>query len=108
MLDPRTDSWVAVPADPDAFVVNLGDLMQRWTGDRWRSTLHRVVVPPAQPTGSDHRSTRRQSMAFFHNANVDARIEVIPTCVPDGETARHEPVIAGPHLMSKFHRATSI
>ncbi|MEZ5250304.1 MAG: hypothetical protein R2713_14165 [Ilumatobacteraceae bacterium] len=47
-------------------------------------------------------------MAFFHNANVDARIEVIPTCVPDGETARHEPVIAGPHLMSKFHRATSI
>lgn len=107
VLDPRTDSWVSVPADPDAFVVNLGDLMQRWTGDRWRSTLHRVVVPPS-PTGSDHRSTRRQSMAFFHNANVDARIEVIPTCVPDGEAPRHEPVIAGPHLMSKFRRATSI
>jgi hypothetical protein len=43
-------------------------------------------------------------MAFFHNANVDARIEVIHTCVADGEAPRHEPVIAGPHLMSKFQR----
>ena len=101
VLDPRTDSWTPVPATPDAFVVNLGDLMQRWTNDRWRSTLHRVVVPPAGAGPS-----RRQSMAFFHNANVDARIEVIPSCVAPGDQPRHEPVIAGPHLMSKFRRAT--
>jgi isopenicillin N synthase-like dioxygenase len=88
VLDPRTDYLDArACARVDAFVVNLGDLMQRWTGDRWRSTLHRVVVPPSRP-GSDHRRTRRQSMAFFHNANVDARIEVIPTCVPAGEARR--------------------
>ncbi len=103
VLDPTTDRWTPVPADPDAFVVNLGDLLQRWTNDRWRSTLHRVVVPPA-----DAGPARRQSMAFFHNANVDARIEVIHTCVADGEAPRHEPVIAGPHLMSKFRRATDM
>ncbi len=101
VLDPRTDTWTPVPARADAFVVNLGDLMQRWTGDRWRSTMHRVVVPPA---GSGPH--RRQSMAFFHNANVDARIEVIPSCVPAGATPTYEPVIAGPHLWEKFTRAT--
>ncbi len=103
VLDPSTNRWTVVPAMPDAFVVNLGDLMQRWTNDRWRSTLHRVVVP-APDTGP----SRRQSMAFFHNANVDARIEVIATCVPPGETPKHQPVIAGPHLMHKFQRATDL
>lgn len=102
VLDPRTDTWTPVPATDDAFVVNLGDLMQRWTNDRWRSTLHRVVVP-----APDAGPSRRQSMAFFHNANIDARIEVIPSCVAPGEQPRHAPVIAGPHLMSKFRRATS-
>ncbi len=102
VLDPSTNRWTAVPAMPDAFVVNLGDLMQRWTNDRWRSTLHRVVTP--EP---DAGPSRRQSMAFFHNANVDARIEVIATCVAPGGTPRHPPVVAGPHLMSKFQRATA-
>jgi isopenicillin N synthase-like dioxygenase len=103
VLDPSTNRWTAVPAARDAFVVNLGDLLQRWTNDRWRSTLHRVVLPMPGAGPS-----RRQSMAFFHNANVDAHIEVIHTCVAEGEQPRHEPVIAGPHLMSKFHRATDM
>jgi isopenicillin N synthase-like dioxygenase len=100
VLDPSTERWTPVPADPAAFVVNLGDLMQQWTNDRWRSTLHRVVVPPA---GSG--PARRQSMAFFHNANYHARIECLPTCLGPGEHPHHEPVIAGPHLQSKFRRA---
>jgi isopenicillin N synthase-like dioxygenase len=100
VLDPRTEQWTAVPAVPGAFVVNLGDLMARWTNDRWRSTLHRVVNPPTDGTGS----TRRQSIALFHNANYHAVVECLPTCLAPGETPRHEPVEAGPHLMSKFHR----
>jgi isopenicillin N synthase-like dioxygenase len=95
------DRWVPVPCVPGAFVVNLGDLLQRWTNDRWRSTLHRVVNPPAGAGAS----TRRQSMAFFHNANYHCVVECLPTCLdPDGR-ARHEPVVAGPHLMAKYHRA---
>jgi isopenicillin N synthase-like dioxygenase len=101
VLDPRTDRWTPVPAHDDVIVVNLGDLMARWTNDRWRSTLHRVVVPPASSSGS----TRRQSMAFFHNANYHATVACLPSCLEPGEQPLHPPVVAGPHLMSKFHRA---
>ena len=87
--------WAPVAVLPGSLVVNLGDAMARWTNDRWRSTLHRVV-PGAR---------RRQSIAFFHNANWDALIECIPTCLEPGESPRHPPMPAGPHLMAKF-RAT--
>jgi isopenicillin N synthase-like dioxygenase len=100
VLDPRTDAWTPVPALPGSFVVNLGDMMSQWTNDRWRSTLHRVVNPSPDHLGS----TRRQSMAFFHNANYHAVVECLPTCLGAGEQPRHPPVEAGPHLMSKFHR----
>lgn len=94
------DTWADVAPLDDAYVVNIGDLMARWTNDRWRSTLHRVVDPVA-PDGT---YPVRHSMPFFHNANWDARIEALPTCVPAGTVARHEPVVAGPHLMTKFRR----
>lgn len=103
VLDPRTRRWEPVPFVEGAFVVNLGDLMARWTNDRWRSTLHRVVLPPPDAEGS----TRRQSMAFFHNADFHARVECLPTCVEPGGAPRYEPVVAGPHLMTKFHRAVA-
>lgn len=98
-VETATGDWVDVPPVPGGFVVNLGDLMARWTNDRWRSTMHRVVVSAGES------GQRRLSIPFFHNANWDAVISCIPTCVGDG--ARYEPVIAGPHLMAKF-RATVI
>jgi isopenicillin N synthase-like dioxygenase len=86
-------TWASVPPEPGVLVVNLGDAMARWTNDRWRSTLHRVVPAPE----------RRQSIAFFHNANWDAVIECLPTCLnAPAEPARYEPMHAGPHLMAKF------
>jgi isopenicillin N synthase-like dioxygenase len=81
-----------VHADAGSFVVNLGDAMARWTNDRWRSTMHRVQVPDG----------RRQSIAFFHNANWDARIECLPTCLGLDQQPRYDPIEAGPHLMQKF------
>jgi isopenicillin N synthase-like dioxygenase len=89
--------WQPVEAVAGTFVVNLGDAMARWTNDRWRSTMHRVQVPTA----------RRQSIAFFHNANWDARIECIPSCLGPGETPKYSPIEAGPHLMEKFRASVS-
>ena len=92
-----------MPASPDALVVNIGDLLARWTNDRWRSTLHRVVNPPAGVAGSNaRRSSRRQSIAFFHNANFDCEVRCLPTCLAPGEAPRHPPVRAGEHLVAKF------
>ena len=84
--------WLDATPIPGSLVVNLGDAMARWTNDRWRSTMHRVVVP----------ARRRQSIAFFHNANWDALIDCIPSCLAPGESPRHSPIAAGPHLMQKF------
>jgi isopenicillin N synthase-like dioxygenase len=92
------DRWTAVPAVAGSLIVNLGDAMARWTNDRWRSTLHRVVTPPSRLA----EGSRRQSIAFFHNANWDAVIECIPSCLAEGESPRYPPVTAGEHLMSKF------
>jgi isopenicillin N synthase-like dioxygenase len=92
------DRWHDVPAVAGAFVVNVGDALQRWTNDRWRSTLHRVVVPPTDA----RRNCERYSMAFFHNANWNAVIECLATCRQPGRPPRHPPVTAGRHLMDKF------
>jgi isopenicillin N synthase-like dioxygenase len=93
-------TWAAADPVAGGLVVNLGDAMARWTNDRWRSTMHRVVVPSATTRAAG--DTRRQSIAFFHNANWDARIECLPSCVAPGERPRYAPIDAGPHLMQKF------
>lgn len=97
--DPHGDAWVHVPSVADAFVINVGDMLQQWTNDRWRSTMHRVVNPL-----DASRRTRRQSIAFFYNANYDCRVECLPTCTSPDNPPRYEPVLAGPHLMSKFKK----
>ena len=91
------DEWVDVPVIPGSFVVNIGDLMSRWTNDRWVSTLHRVAVPP----GDWQTAAARQSLVFFHTPDWDAEIAPLPTCRGDSEAA-YRPVRAGPHLASKF------
>lgn len=97
--------WVGVESVPDAFVVNIGDLMAGWTNDRWRSTVHRVTDPPVE---YDAGFKRRFSMPFFHNANWDARVSCLPTCLAPGERPKYEPVIAGPHLRAKFRRSVDL
>ncbi len=94
----RDGAWVDVSPQPGAFLVNIGDLLAEWTNDRWRSTLHRVVPPPSEVVGP----FRRRSVAFFHEANYDAVINVMPTCIGPNESARYEPVTAGEHLMAKL------
>ncbi len=94
--------WTPVPPVPGAFVINIGDLMARWTNDRWVSTLHRVVNPSPEDGGM----ARRQSLAFFHQPNWNAEITVLDACLGDGEAPKYGPVFSGPYLMSKF-KATS-
>jgi isopenicillin N synthase-like dioxygenase len=96
--------WIDVPAIANTFVVNLGDLIARWTNQRWVSTLHRVCNPPAELAGR----ARRQSIIFFANPNFDARIECIPTCIGPGRPAREPPVTAGEHLHAQLAKALAM
>lgn len=76
----KDGSWLPVPYMPGHYVINIGDLMQRWTNDQWVSTIHRVV-PPTQAEVDSRDSCRRQSVAFFHNVNADVLVEAIPSTV---------------------------
>jgi isopenicillin N synthase-like dioxygenase len=80
--------WHDVPAVPNSFVINQGDLMARWSNDHWISTLHRVNNPPEQALGGN----RRLSIVFFHHPNYDALIECLPTCMGSEDPAKYEPV----------------
>ena len=89
-----TGGWQPAPLVKDGFLVNIGDMLARWTNDRWVSTMHRVVGPDA--------SQRRQSIAYFQNPNYDAEIRCIPTCLGTGASPRYDAVLAGPYLKRKF------
>jgi isopenicillin N synthase-like dioxygenase len=93
----RDGEWLDVEAEPESFIINIGDLMSNWTNDRWVSTLHRVT--PRVNQG------RRQSMAFFHNPNPDALIECLPGCFDDAHPPKYAPILAGDHLRRKFEKS---
>ena len=90
----RGGEWVSVPTSPTSFVVNIGDLLMRWTNDRWLSNLHRVVNPPPAPDGPG----ARLSIAFFNHPNYDTVIE----CLPSQGPARHPPVRSGEYRDLKY------
>jgi isopenicillin N synthase-like dioxygenase len=81
-VETRSGEWLPVEAPPGGYVVNIGDLLQRWSNDRWVSTLHRVV--------GDGSAPRRQSLVFFHNPRSDA--------VVDG-------VVAGEYILARAAEA---
>ena len=91
----REGTWLDVPTHPDSFVINIGDLLMRWTNDRWVSNPHRVVNPPAEAARS-----RRLSIAFFHHPNHDALVECI---APPGQ-ARYAPVRSGAYRDEKYRQ----
>jgi isopenicillin N synthase-like dioxygenase len=90
-------AWHDVMPRSDGFVVNLGDALAVWTNDHWRSTLHRVVPPPAATDGV----ALRRSFAFFHDGNADALVECLPTCQSPDDPPKYEPITLGDHVMSK-------
>ena len=94
------DSWLDLAARPGELVVNIGDMMARWTNDRWKSTVHRVVNPPqAGPAVA-----RRQSIGYFLHPNFDTRVECLPTCRDAGRPPRYAPIMAGEHMREKLLR----
>jgi len=85
--------WIGAPYVEGTFVVNLGDLMHRWTNDFYQSNPHRVV---------NRLGRARYSIPTFFNPDHWAKVEVLPTCVGPGRPAKYEPVLAGEYVTHKI------
>jgi isopenicillin N synthase-like dioxygenase len=93
-------SWIAVPSVPGTLVINTGDLLQRWTNDRWISNVHRVVNPPLERRGS----SRRLSIVFFTGPRDDAEITCLPGCSSATVPVRYPPITAGEHVRARIRQ----
>ena len=93
--------WSPVKPPPGTVVVNLGDMMARWTNDHWMSTLHRV----ANPTALQRTSSERQAIGFFAHQNFDAEISCIPSCLKSGAAPNYPEITAGEHINRKISKS---
>lgn len=89
------NSWVPATPIPGTFVVNLGDMIPRWTNGLYHSNPHRVRN--VHSAGSP-----RYSIPFFYEPEFLARIEAVPGTVPAGETPKFTPCTAGEHLNEMY------
>lgn len=89
--------WIPAAPVPGTFVVNLGDMIPRWTNGYYRSNMHRVI--------NRHGAGRsRYSVPFFFGPNYHARIECVPTLVGKPPLGEFTPCTAGEHLAEMYAR----
>ncbi|HPE60871.1 MAG: isopenicillin N synthase family oxygenase [Thiothrix sp.] len=89
----RAGEWVSAPPVEGTFIVNIGDLVQTFTNDRYLSTMHRVI----NNTGAE-----RYSVPFFLDLDFNAVVEPVPTCVSTENPARYTPYTCGAHKYERF------
>lgn len=90
----REGEWIAAPPIDDTFVINIGDLMARWTNGLFASTPHRVV----------NRSGRaRHSMAVSFDPNFDAVVSCPKSLHSGRDPTRYQPVTCGEYVLSRFN-----
>jgi isopenicillin N synthase-like dioxygenase len=89
--------WVPATPIEGCFVVNLGDMIPRWTNGRYHSNPHRV-------RNLHSGGAPRYSIPFFYEPDYFARIEAVPGTVRDGEAPRYAPCTAGEHLREMYRK----
>jgi isopenicillin N synthase-like dioxygenase len=84
----REGEWIRPPSIPGTFVVNTGEMLSRYSNDRYIPTPHRVI----NATG-----TLRHAVPFFYGPSLDAVIQSVPTCVSPDNPAKYEPLLYADH-----------
>jgi isopenicillin N synthase-like dioxygenase len=93
--DQGSDGWIHADPVPETFVVNLGDMISRWTNDRYRSTVHRVVNASGR---------ERYSVPFFYTGNYTHKVSCIPTCLAPGAEPKYPPITVEDHMREMYRR----
>jgi isopenicillin N synthase-like dioxygenase len=93
----KQGKWINAPPVKDCFIVNLGDMLERWTNGMFKSTKHRVL------TAGD---VERYSIPFFYEPNFDTRVECLDMCCSTDDTnpAKYPPTTSGQHLIDKYRQ----
>lgn len=89
----RNDEWVGVKSLPEQIVVNVGDMLQRLTNNKLKSTTHRVVNPPR-----DLWHTSRFSIPFFLHPKSAMSLSCLNQCIDDEHPKIYEDITAGDYL----------
>jgi isopenicillin N synthase-like dioxygenase len=93
-VETASGDWIRAEPLPGTFVVNLGDMVPRWTNGLYHSNMHRVM--------NNRAGRNRHSIVLFYNPAYDTRVECLPTCLAPGETPKHPPCTAGEHLAQRY------
>jgi isopenicillin N synthase-like dioxygenase len=86
--------WIKAPPIPGTFVVNIADLLQRWSNDAFLSTRHRAI---------NVSGAARLSIPFFLGVNYDTTISPLPGCVSAERPGKYPPVIAGDYILQRLN-----
>lgn len=93
--DSGSHRWIHADPIPGTFIINLGDMIARWTNDRYRSTVHRVVNASGR---------ERYSVPFFFVGNPDHEVSCLPNCLGPGEGAKYPATTVEGHLQEMYRR----
>lgn len=96
-VETASGEWVRVDPVPGTFVVNLGDLVRRWTNGKYHSSLHRVM--------NNRSGQNRHSIVLFFNQAHETHVECLPTCLEPGEQPNFPPCTAGEHTLERYNES---
>ncbi|MFN4085599.1 MAG: isopenicillin N synthase family dioxygenase [Spirosomataceae bacterium] len=89
----RDGQWIPVTALPDQIIINVGDMLDRLTNHKLKSTIHRVVNPPREKM-----KTSRYSIPFFMHPRAEMDLTCLPSCVDTDHPKLYEDMTAGQFL----------
>lgn len=93
----KQNEWVAVTSLPDQIVVNVGDMLQRLTNNKFRSTTHRVVNPKKELW-----HTSRFSIPFFLHPKSSMSLQSLQSCVDEDHPLNYDVATAGEYLTERL------
>jgi isopenicillin N synthase-like dioxygenase len=93
----KDGEWYEVIAPENSIVINVGDMLQRLTNNKLRSTTHRVVNPPKEKW-----HTPRYSIPFFLHPRSEMRLDCLPSCIDSNHPIQYEPIAAGDYLNERL------